>query len=217
MNHPPTPPPPYSALVSSQSAVTSPVSPEQPDGFVSPTQTTAAPVVSDTLSLGVSVEGPDPQAGLSQKVDGKPHTSAEQLVAEHAASTQEHLGLGKSGDHEKELLPDSSSAGHREDKDRLLGRHRHFTGDSGIDVCVCSADPGNEERSELGGLLGDICDGCASCSQPSAPPPREEEQAPERRLNQGATPLPRAPVSLLLHTISEQEGSHQPGNPGGQS
>ncbi|XP_064171626.1 WW domain binding protein 1-like b isoform X5 [Anguilla rostrata] len=213
VNRPPTPPPPYSALHAGQSAGASPLSPEQPDELRPPTQTTPVPPASDTPPSRPGGAELDPPAGLSRKEDGRTPAPEEQLPpSDRAASAPERDG--------RKDPPggDSGSEGRPEDKDGPAGRHRRFTGDSGIEVCVCSGYPATEEQRELKGLLGDFCEGCDSCGQPSAATPgrrgeeEEEEQTPERRPDHGAVPLPpRAPVNLL-HTITEQEGSLQPGN-----
>ncbi|XP_035260380.1 WW domain binding protein 1-like b isoform X2 [Anguilla anguilla] len=213
VNRPPTPPPPYSALHAGQSAGASPLSPEQPDELRLPTQTTPVPPASDTPPSRPGGAELDPPAGLSRKEDGRTPASEEQLPpSDRAASAPERDG--------RKDPPggDSGSEGRPEDKDGPAGRHRCFTGDSGIEVCVCSGYPATEEQPELKGLLGDFCEGCDSCGPPSAATGRrgeeeeEEEQTPERRPDHGAVPLPpRAPVNLL-HTITEQEGSLQPGN-----
>ncbi|XP_061086655.1 WW domain binding protein 1-like b isoform X1 [Conger conger] len=214
VNRPPTPPPPYCALNGGQLAATSPLMPEQPVGPLPPPQTNPVLAVSDTRSSRPSLAEPDPPVETSRKAEGKAHASVERLASDPVASAQDP-GQGKPGDPETEQLTDSGPEDKDKDKDKdgAAGRHRRFTGDSGIEVCVCVGEPGAEEHREL---LGDFCHGCDSCSR-RADPPGAEEQAPDRGPDHGAAPLPRAPVSLLLHTISEQEGSHQPGNPGPQS
>uniref|UniRef100_A0A3B4BIH0 Uncharacterized protein n=1 Tax=Periophthalmus magnuspinnatus TaxID=409849 RepID=A0A3B4BIH0_9GOBI len=104
-----------------------------------------------------------------------------------------------------------------EDKERLPnGRRRRFTGDSGIEVCVCGTRGsggelesllGPDEEEEEG---GDFCDSCGHRASFTV----EEDQAPgaDRRPSRGppspAQPnhlIGSPPVCLLLHTISEQE------------
>ncbi|KAJ8389821.1 hypothetical protein AAFF_G00112900 [Aldrovandia affinis] len=159
------------------------------------------------------LRGPGPPAAFGQKADGKPHAAEEQCGSEREASAEELPGEGKPGDPHKENYPD--------DKEGPSGRHRRFTGDSGIEVCVCSREPDTDEQKELEGLLGgdgrepsDFCDGCSSCRPP---PAAEAEQTPERRPDHGVMPLPRPAVSLFLHTINEQEGPHQTSSTGPQS
>ncbi|KAJ8250336.1 hypothetical protein COCON_G00222580 [Conger conger] len=104
-----------------------------------------------------------------------------------------------------------------EDKEHTPGRHRRFTGDSGIEVCVCGRGP---DGKELEGLLGpaDYCDGCTACPS-SAVVGGDEERGPPPSTPERAAlePLPRHPVCLLLHTINEQEGPHMAPGPGPQS
>lgn len=116
--------------------------------------------------------------------------------------------LTKAGDQGLDCSPDS--------KDKTPGRHRRFTGDSGIEVCVCSQGPGDEEEmKELVGLKEqDFCDSC----HPRSGGPGDEEQGPaasDGALEHRETQRP--PVCLHLHTINEQEGPHQGNNMDPQS
>lgn len=130
-----------------------------------------------------------------------------------------------------------------EDKDRLPnGRRRRFTGDSGIEVCVCGTRGGSgcsgaggtgqegKELRELESLLG--CEGdeeeeereeasvfCDSCGH-HASFGVEEEQVEGRAERPQPAPQtgggsPPPPVCLLLHTISEQEGAQHSTEPQG--
>ncbi|KAG5855685.1 hypothetical protein ANANG_G00051720 [Anguilla anguilla] len=102
--------------------------------------------------------------------------------SDRAASAPERDGR-------KDPRGDSGSEGRPEDKDGPAGRHRRFTGDSGIEVCVCSGYPATEEQRELKGLLGDFCEGCDSCGQPSAATGRRGRR---RRGGGGADPREEA-------------------------
>ncbi|KAJ8360129.1 hypothetical protein SKAU_G00166540 [Synaphobranchus kaupii] len=186
-NRPPTPPPPYSALQTGQTSGSSPVSAEQEDGLCPPQPPTPTPPVSDAHPPRRSIEE------LAPPVEGKALQDQSQV-----ASALELAGC-------KEPLKDFSS----EDKDHTPGRHRRFTGDSGIEVCVCSRGPDGQELKELEGLLGpaDFCDGCATYSS-SAAGGDEEQGQPSSPESAQLEPLPRPPVCLLLHTINEQEGPH---------
>lgn len=111
-------------------------------------------------------------------------------------------------------------------KDKTPGRHRRFTGDSGIEVCVCNQGPGDgEEEEEMKELVGHMDarelgeqDFCDSCNPRSSSPPRgpgDEEQG----LADSDVPLEaqRPPICLHLHTISEQDGPHHASNTDPQS
>ncbi|KAI1896828.1 hypothetical protein AGOR_G00098880 [Albula goreensis] len=225
VNRPPTPPPPYSALNSGQSAAASPLTPEQPDGLHPSLQATPVPLVSETHSTRRSTEELySPSTGFSHKTDSKPPAGTDQDMASTGLLPPLEK-LEEQGDcHKGTPLRDSGSESCPEDKEGGPSRrHRRFTGDSGIEVCLCSREAEPEEQRVLEGLLGDgqyeitsdFCDGCASCSRPT---PREAEQAPQRGPDHGVAPVPRPPpVSLLLHTISEQDGPHQASHTGPQS
>nr|XP_029480384.1 WW domain binding protein 1-like isoform X2 [Oncorhynchus nerka] len=159
-------------------------------------------------------------------------------------STEEPRGPEKSCK-EPLLLGDlgEPESGAQEDKDNrgALGRRRRFTGDSGIEVCLCdrggSTSIGSQEGKELrekDSLMGveveeqeggDFCDGCGHPALGV-----EEEQAlaldgPDSRsecrsATGSSTSLPppamtqptQPPVCLLLHTINELEGPPHHGN-----
>ncbi|KAG7492872.1 hypothetical protein MATL_G00018630 [Megalops atlanticus] len=223
VNLPPSPPPPYSALNTGQPAGASPLTPEHPDGLNPPLQNTPVPPVTDTHSARPSIEELNPPVGYSQKSNSKLHVDLEQCGSEHVATAEELPSQEKQAGDLKEPLKDSGSEACPDDKERNPGRHRRFTGDSGIEVCVCSREQENEEQKELERLLSDslettdFCDGCSSCSHPASREAEPAPASPERREDHRATPLPRPPVCLLLHTISEQEGPHQSGNMDPQS
>lgn len=96
---------------------------------------------------------------------------------------------------EPDAREDQVSQQPREGKEQTAGRHRRFTGDSGIEVCVCGHGQGGDPLEPL-----DFCDGCIADS------PGNEEPGTE----------PGAP-GYLLHTINEQEGHSQASSPGPQS
>ncbi|XP_071245351.1 WW domain binding protein 1-like isoform X1 [Salvelinus alpinus] len=249
VNRPPTPPPPYSVF-----HTVSPLPTDPQDGLGlghCPTiQTTPVPPVSDTLCSRPSLEEPHrigaPTIGYNRhKADNKPQEpqGGGPGLGPQEASTEEPRGPEKSCK-EPLLLGDlgGPEGGAQEDKDNrgALGRRRRFTGDSGIEVCVCdrggSTSIGSQEGKELrekDSLMGeeveeqeggDFCDGCGHPA-----PGVEEEQAlaldgPESRSEcgsaTGSTSLPppamtqptQPPVCLLLHTINELEGPPHHGN-----
>lgn len=56
----------------------------------------------------------------------------------------------------------------KEEKDGFMGRRRHFTGDSGIDVCLCSQGTESHRPKELEELLsneghGGSMESCDAC------------------------------------------------------
>uniref|UniRef100_A0A3Q1MPC7 WBP1L protein n=1 Tax=Bos taurus TaxID=9913 RepID=A0A3Q1MPC7_BOVIN len=109
--------------------------------------------------------------------------------------------LDKDSECKEELLKEYSSeqgSALPDNKDKTPGRHRRFTGDSGIEVCVCNRGHHDDDLIEFNALIYDALDGplnfCDSCN-PS------EEQAREP----GHPHLPRPPACLLLNTINEQD------------
>ncbi|XP_023654140.1 WW domain binding protein 1-like b [Paramormyrops kingsleyae] len=217
VNHPPTPPPPYSALNSSQTAASSPLTPEHLDGLQLPSQSTAHPPSGDAHPSHHSVEECTFPTDYIQKEESKaqlaPGSGRPELpeVSVRESPCPEKQG----GDCCKELLKDTEYWKEEEEQEgveegRMAGRHRRFTGDSGIEVCVCSPVQEREALQELGELLGDhpeapadFCDDCASCGRHASF--RDEGQGQptaERRAESQAQP----PSCVLLHTISEQEG-----------
>ncbi|XP_038834676.1 WW domain binding protein 1-like [Salvelinus namaycush] len=254
VNRPPTPPPPYSVF-----HTVSPLPTDPQDGLGlghCPTiQTTPVPPVSDTLCSRPILEEPHrigaPTIGYNRhKADNKPQEPQDggpglgpqdggPGLGPQEASTGEPRSPEKSCK-EPLFLGDlgGPESGAQEDKDNrgALGRRRRFTGDSGIEVCVCdrggSTSIGSQEGKELrekDSLMGeqeggDFCDGCGHPA-----PGVEEEQAlaldgPESRSECGSatgstSPPPPAmtqptqpPVCLLLHTINELEGPPHHGN-----
>lgn len=173
-NRPPTPPPPYSALASGQTDGAGPAPPE-PEPPAPPSH------VSDSHAPRSSVEALPPLGG-----DKAPWGVAQEACVE--------LEDSKGPLQDPEQDP--------EEKGHTPGRHRRFTGDSGIEVCVCNA-----ELKELMGSA-DFCDGCAACPSPAAAVGDEELAPPP------SPDRPHPHVSLLLHTINEQEGPQAaPGAP----
>ncbi|XP_061625789.1 WW domain binding protein 1-like b isoform X1 [Phyllopteryx taeniolatus] len=235
VNRPPTPPPPYSALHTTPSSAVSQPHPEQQDGQCPPIQPTPAPPDLDLLCNRPSLEEPQPAAlNLMPKADSKPAQTTQDsgMILLSEGISGERLNLEeKRSDCKDPLLKDLL-----DDKDRLPnGRRRRFTGDSGIEVCVCGSHGSNgcsgagglegKELRELESLLGrdgnddeeagDFCDSCVHRSSFSV----EEEQSLGRS-ERGAAPGSsqpahltssaslHPPVSLLLQTINEQESPH---------
>ncbi|KAJ4944995.1 hypothetical protein JOQ06_013534 [Pogonophryne albipinna] len=214
VNRPPTPPPPYSALHTGPSSVaTSPLAPDQQEGHCPNIQPTLVPPVSDSLCRPGTEEPQPPTLDLRPKPDNKPQESGviplSDGLREGLSSPEKRSGGAE--DCYKDPLLKERTEGPAEDKDRFPnGRRRRFTGDSGIEVCVCGSrgssgfsgagGTGQEgkELRELEGLLGhegvdeeqggeeeeeagDFCDSCGNRVSFSV----EEEQAPgepERRV-----------------------------------
>ncbi|XP_056136428.1 WW domain binding protein 1-like b [Lampris incognitus] len=165
VNRPPTPPPPYSALhTGPSSAASSTLTTEQQEGHCSAIQPTPVPSVADTLHSRPSLEETHgPSTSFRPKPDNKPLSTAQDsgmillpdvlqdgLTGERPSSQEKRVG----GDPCKDpLLKDLGvSEGCTEDKERLIsGRRRRFTGDSGIEVCVCGTR-GNSICSGVGGI-----------------------------------------------------------------
>lgn len=132
--------------------------------------------------------------------------------------------LDRDSECKEELLKDSSSehGGVPPDsKDKTPGRHRRFTGDSGIEVCVCNRGHHDDDLKEFNTLIDDALDGpldfCDSCHV--RPPVDEEEglclSSEGQAREHGHPHLPRPPACLLLNTINEQDSpnSQRSGSP----
>ncbi|KAF6739024.1 WW domain binding protein 1-like [Oryzias melastigma] len=240
VNRPPTPPPPYTALLTGPSSVvSSPLNPEQQDGHGPTVQSSPGPPTSDSLCCRPTEEPPPASLDFTPKPEGKRAQTAEDADTILRGDGVERLSShGVKGDSEEDCRdPLMKDIGLSEDKERLPnGRRRRFTGDSGIEVCVCGTrgsgvcggaggtGPECKELRELESLLGqddgeevdgsgDFCDSCshgASLRGEDDPPPG----AADRRAGRGPTGSPsppgggplQEPVCLLLHTINEQEG-----------
>lgn len=217
-NRPPTPPPPYSASQPGHSTSSDPLCSEQPDELCPPLQSSpVTPSASENHSPEPCTEQPQtptthhpakPQY-LSLEEDGRLQQVA--CATSHSLLKQDSSGedLSQPGD----CSPDS--------KDKTPGRHRRFTGDSGIEVCVCNQGPGDgEEEEEMKELVGHMDargleeqDFCDSCNPRSSSPPRGPGDV-EQGLADSDVPLEpqRPPVCLQLHTISEQDGPNHASN-----
>uniref|UniRef100_A0A147AUP0 WW domain binding 1-like protein n=1 Tax=Fundulus heteroclitus TaxID=8078 RepID=A0A147AUP0_FUNHE len=215
VNRPPTPPPPYTALNTSPSSVTSvPMAPEQQAGHCPPIQSSPAPPVSDgPCSRTSSEEAQPPAFDFRPKPDSKAVQAAQDssiillsdgLNVETLTGQEKKTGRGDDCCKDPLLKDFALSEGCTDDKERLPnGRRRRFTGDSGIEVCVCGtcgssgcggaggAGQDSKERESLLGRgvadtheeeedAGDFCDSCGHRASLGV----EEDQAPgglERR------------------------------------
>ncbi|XP_056265076.1 WW domain binding protein 1-like b isoform X1 [Pseudoliparis swirei] len=228
VNRPQTPPPPYSALHTGPSSVaSSPLAHEQPEGHCPATQAAPVAPVSDPLCCRPGVEEPQtPTLDLRPKPDNKPMQTAREpgvILPSDGLNNREGLSSqekrSESGDDScKDPLLKEPPEGSVEDKDRLPnGRRRRFTGDSGIEVCVCStrgsssfsgaggAGQEGKELRERESLLGregndeeeeeeagDFCDSCGHRASFGV-----EEQVlgsgPDRRVARGSSVPPPPP------------------------
>ncbi|KAK2852612.1 hypothetical protein Q7C36_007813 [Tachysurus vachellii] len=228
-NRPPTPPPPYSASQPGQS--TDSVSPEQNNELCPSLQTGSTATASEGNStMNCIEETARPPAHRPTGDAHKPYLSFEEDSQQQLASATSPE-ISKT-DKEPLKCGDQGLDCCTESKDKTVGRHRRFTGDSGIEVCVCSRGPGEgeyeeeDEMKELEGLLDreelqkqDFCDSCNPHNDDLQGPGDEEQGfvGPERSPEHRDPPLHRLPISLQLHTINELEASQQGNSADSQS
>ncbi|GAB0192089.1 WW domain binding protein 1-like isoform X1 [Grus americana] len=221
VNRPPTPPPPYSALhqqcVPAGSSSTIPDTPRNlqpaqsssaaPSGNNSSTDTTGSPGLRD----------PEPSTTVLVERAVAKMQSVEPGGTSMGAELVERAGPDKDTECKEELLKGYSSESLEQSsaipdaKDKTPGRQRRFTGDSGIEVCVCNRGHHDDDLKEFDGLIDDALDGpldfCDSCS---GRPHRDEEEGlfnamEEQHCEHSHHHLPRQPVCVLLNTINEQD------------
>ncbi|XP_009867459.1 PREDICTED: WW domain binding protein 1-like [Apaloderma vittatum] len=198
VNRPPTPPPPYSALhqqcVPAGSRSTIPDTPGAPGlGDPEPTTTT---LIERAVTKMQNVEpcGTSTGAELVERASPDKDTECkEELLKGYSSESLE----------QSSAIPDA--------KDKTPGRQRRFTGDSGLEVCVCNRGHHDDDLKEFDGLIDDALDGpldfCDSCS--GRPHGDEEEglfsATEEQHREHSHHHLPRQPVCVLLNTINEQD------------
>lgn len=207
VHRPATPPPPYSALSSGPPTYSGPITTDQQDVHCPPQQTTPVPPVPDTTSL----EEIQTSDGYQHKDDDKA-----EMQLERSRSTETPLPQDQSPEKQNECRKEPlRNMAMPEEKERIQGRHRRFTGDSGIEVCVCGRGLESHEPNEFEGLLSEEDqenseDFCEDCILQSYGEESRELLSPENRVERGASPLLQShPVCLYLHTINEQEAPHQ--------
>ncbi|XP_010195295.2 WW domain binding protein 1-like isoform X4 [Colius striatus] len=221
VNRPPTPPPPYSALhqqcVPAGSSSTIPDTPRNlqpaqsgsaaPSGNNGSTDSPGPPSLGDPQPSATTL-GERAVAKMQRIEPGGTSTGAEPV---------ERPGPDKDTECKEELLKGYSSESLEQSgaipdaKDKTPGRQRRFTGDSGIEVCVCNRGHHDDDLKEFDGLIDDTLDGpldfCDSCS--GRPHGDEEEglfsAAEEQPREHGHHHLPRQPLCVLLNTINEQD------------
>lgn len=180
-NHPLTPPPPYSNLNAGPPACTNN---DQEEAQCPSRQATPVPTVSTALC------------------------SSPDIVELENSRENQNRDNGKDG--ETMLKQDMDHKGQeqcvevpKEKTDELVGRRRHFTGDSGIEVCLCSGRTESHRprvleellRNEDDGSLMEFCDDCGARDD------KDDEQGAE--LDASPPPPPLHPLCLSLHTINE--------------
>lgn len=90
-----------------------------------------------------------------------------------------------------------------EEKDEIMGRLCHLTGDSGIEVCLCSQGTESHRTKALEELLSSeghgssikFCDGCGARDDKNSDQGTELNESPPPQLH---------PLCQYLHTINEQ-------------
>ncbi|XP_076141730.1 WW domain binding protein 1-like a isoform X1 [Alosa pseudoharengus] len=167
VNRPPTPPPPYSPA---QTVVTevggSPTQTDQPEshcpqgpvslsGPGAPSATsTPSPEQQQQLHLPVSsLSGPRGVVDDGKALPGAPLSEGRQQHPSPQVSLLAGEAPPARGSKARDCCkePGGEPLGcpsPLDDKDRTPGRHRRFTGDSGIEVCVCSRGVGEDEEED---------------------------------------------------------------------
>ncbi|XP_034884075.1 WW domain binding protein 1-like isoform X1 [Mirounga leonina] len=220
VNRPPTPPPPYSAFQLQQQLPAQCGPPGGSPPGAGPTRgpqgaqssPLSGPSRSSTRPPSIAdPEPPDvPTSPAATKAPGMEPSGSVAGLGELAPGAF----LDKDSDCKEELLRDYGSeqgSALPDSKDKTPGRHRRFTGDSGIEVCVCNRGHHDDDLKEFNTLIDDALDGpldfCDSCH---VRPPGDEEEglcqpSEERAREPGHPPPPRPPACLLLNTINEQD------------
>ncbi|XP_043912487.1 WW domain binding protein 1-like isoform X2 [Protopterus annectens] len=206
VNRPPTPPPPYSIL--QQQAITASTNSPSIEQTPPLALSGAVTAVEESCSCTQSSLTVDPSVQISIEL-GDGSTSAESEEADEVGSIHEKNYCKELfGDFSCEHLEHNSSV-NLSDEDKTPGRHRRFTGDSGIEVCVCSRGHHGEPK-EIDGLIGnsfecpvELCDNCNMCDLD--PPPEDEEEGAGSVAEQNVQT--QQCVCLMLNTVNELEPS----------
>ncbi|XP_030344387.1 WW domain binding protein 1-like isoform X2 [Strigops habroptila] len=220
VNRPPTPPPPYSALHQQcVPAGSSSTIPDTPRNLQPAQSSSAAPSGNNSSTDHPGSPGlgdPEPSTTTLERAVAKMQ-SIEPGGTSTGAELVERPSPGKDTECKEELLKAYSSESLEQSsaipdaKDKTPGRQRRFTGDSGIEVCVCNRGHHDDDLKEFDGLIDDALDGpldfCDSCS--GRPHGDEEEglfnAAEEQHREHSHHHLPRQQVCVLLNTINEQD------------
>ncbi|XP_075468619.1 WW domain binding protein 1-like isoform X2 [Ascaphus truei] len=214
VNRPPTPPPPYTVVhqqcvvACSSATVTDPAWNPQHNQSSSPAAAsgcgTRPPSIVDCEPSTTGLEQGAHKAHSVESNDPTTGAELEEMADQVSFLDKDSKELQK--EYSSESLEQSTFS---DAKDKTPGRHRRFTGDSGIEVCVCNRG-NHDDPKELDGLIDDTLDGfCDSCTSCDAQPHGDEEEGIFDHLEASREldhhPLPRQPVSLLLNTINEQD------------
>ncbi|XP_034361674.1 WW domain binding protein 1-like isoform X1 [Arvicanthis niloticus] len=219
VNRPPTPPPPYSAFQLQQQQLLPPQggsAGDSPPGADPPQGAQSSPLSGPSRSSTRPPSVADPQSPevpTDREATKAPGMESSSSLASHG-ELDPGAFLGRDSECKEELLKDSSSEHGSvppDSKDKTPGRHRRFTGDSGIEVCVCNRGHHDDDLKEFNTLIDDALDGpldfCDSCHV--RPPVDEEEglclSSEGQAREHGHPHLPRPPACLLLNTINEQD------------
>lgn len=216
VNRPPTPPPPYTVLHQQCVAACSSAVAIDPVRTGQHSQTSSPAAASCSEPRPPSIVDCEPSTTCLERVAFKP-SSLESNDPTSGAELDEMADQVSFLDKEsKEFLKDYSSesfdqSGFFDGKDKTPGRHRRFTGDSGIEVCLCSRSH-HDDFKELDDLIDDtgenFCDSCTSCD--TRPHRDEEEGIFDHAEVSHDLDHPRQPLSLL-NTINEQDSPNSLG------
>lgn len=205
VNRPPTPPPPYTVLHQQCAAACSSSGTADAVRNTQNSQTSSPAAASCSTRRPSSVVDAEPSTACLERVANKPNGHEFNDPACGAELDEMADQVSFLDKESKELLKDYSSdsfdqSGLLDGKDKTPGRHRRFTGDSGIEVCLCNRGH-HDDFKELDGLFDDtgenFCDTCNSCD---ARPHRDEEEG----IFEHCDSNDHQPLSLL-NTINEQD------------
>lgn len=206
VNRPPTPPPPYTVLHQQCVSACSSSGMAEAVRNTQNSQTSSPAAASCSGTRPPSVVDCEPSTTCLERVANKPNGHASNDPACGAELDEMADQVSFLDKDSKELLKDYSSDSF-DGKDKTPGRHRRFTGDSGIEVCLCNRGH-HDDFKELDDLIDDtgenFCDTCNSCD---ARPHRDEEEGIFDQCDSNDhPPLPRQPLSLL-NTINQQDSN----------
>ncbi|KAK2098916.1 WW domain binding protein 1-like [Saguinus oedipus] len=222
VNRPPTPPPPYSAFQLQQQQLLPPQcgpaggSPPGGDPTRGSQGAQSSPLSGPSRSSTrpPSIADPEPSDLPVDRVATKAPGMEPSGSVAGLGELDPGAFLDKDAECREELLKDDSSepgSAPPDSKEKTPGRHRRFTGDSGIEVCVCNRGHHDDDLKEFNTLIDDALDGpldfCDSCH---VRPPGDEEEglcqpSEEQAREPGHPHLSRPPTCLLLNTINEQD------------
>ncbi|XP_060716700.1 WW domain binding protein 1-like b isoform X2 [Tachysurus vachellii] len=183
-NNPLAPPPPYCNLNSGPPDCTSN---DQEEEQCPSRQTTPVPTSSTALCSSPDIVGLETSRENQHRDGGK---DTETMLKEDMDPKDQETDVE---------LPE-------EEKDGVMERRRHFTGDSGIEVCLCSRGTGSHRPKELEMLFNN--EGHGSSMEFCHSYDKDGKQGTELDASP-PTPPQLYPLCLCLHTINEQEGPQE--------